>query len=64
MLRPLIIAHKGASKRAPENTLEAFKLARELGADWLDPSLLWPRRWTPAPGWVSTWRSKAPRTLD
>ena len=36
MLRPLIIAHKGASKRAPENTVEAFELARELGADWVE----------------------------
>jgi len=36
MLRPLIIAHKGASKRAPENTVEAFELARQMGADWVE----------------------------
>lgn len=30
--RPLIVAHRGASKAARENTLEAFRLARELGA--------------------------------
>lgn len=30
---PLILAHRGASGHAPENTITAFKLARELGAD-------------------------------
>ena len=29
----LIVAHRGASARAPENTLEAFRLAVEAGAD-------------------------------
>ncbi|OGO49889.1 MAG: hypothetical protein A2Z30_04805 [Chloroflexi bacterium RBG_16_64_43] len=29
---PAVIAHRGASRRAPENTLEAFRLALELGA--------------------------------
>jgi len=28
-----VVAHRGASRRAPENTLEAFRLAVELGAD-------------------------------
>lgn len=31
-----IIAHRGASAAAPENTVEAFHLARELGADWVE----------------------------
>jgi len=31
--RPWIIAHRGASQQAPENTIEAFLLARDLGAD-------------------------------
>jgi glycerophosphoryl diester phosphodiesterase len=31
-----VIAHRGASAYAPENTLAAFKLAREQGADWFD----------------------------
>jgi len=30
--RPLIIAHRGASADAPENTLAAFQLARQRGA--------------------------------
>lgn len=33
---PLIIAHRGASVAAPENTLSAFKAAIELGADGLE----------------------------
>ncbi|MGN6692699.1 MAG: glycerophosphodiester phosphodiesterase [Aquihabitans sp.] len=31
-----VIAHRGASAAAPENTVEAFRLARELGADWVE----------------------------
>jgi glycerophosphoryl diester phosphodiesterase len=30
------MAHRGASKAAPENTVEAFRLARDLGADWVE----------------------------
>lgn len=30
---PLIVGHRGASKKAPENTLPAFKLAWEQGVD-------------------------------
>ncbi len=33
MPRPLIIAHRGASAYAPENTRAAFILARDMGAD-------------------------------
>lgn len=32
----LIVAHRGASTRAPENTLEAFALAVEAGADAIE----------------------------
>ena len=31
-----VIAHRGASAAAPENTVEAFALARVLGADWVE----------------------------
>lgn len=33
---PLIIGHRGASREAPENTLESFRLAWELGADGIE----------------------------
>lgn len=31
-----VIAHRGASAAAPENTIEAFELAHRLGADWVE----------------------------
>ena len=34
--RPLIIAHRGASAAAPQNTLAAFRRAIELGADGVE----------------------------
>jgi glycerophosphoryl diester phosphodiesterase len=34
--RPRVIAHRGASADAPENTLAAFRLAREQGADGVE----------------------------
>lgn len=33
---PEVIAHRGASAYAPENTLAAFDLARSQGADWFE----------------------------
>lgn len=33
---PKLIAHRGASADAPENTLAAFRLAKEQGASWLE----------------------------
>ncbi len=36
---PLNIAHRGASRLEPENTLRAFRLAEELGADGLELDL-------------------------
>jgi glycerophosphoryl diester phosphodiesterase len=33
---PLVVAHRGASGAAPENTLPAFELAWELGADAIE----------------------------
>src|SRR5439155_11323089 len=34
--RCLVIAHRGASAAAPENTLAAFRLAADLGADGIE----------------------------
>ncbi len=34
--RPLIFAHRGASAQAPENTLPAFELAADMGADGIE----------------------------
>ncbi|HEY7197277.1 MAG TPA: glycerophosphodiester phosphodiesterase [Gaiellaceae bacterium] len=35
-MRPLVIAHRGASWDLPENTLPAFERAIELGADYVE----------------------------
>ena len=37
---PLVIAHRGASGYLPEHTLEAYKRAIELGADFIEPDLV------------------------
>jgi glycerophosphoryl diester phosphodiesterase len=37
---PLVIAHRGASGYLPEHTLEAYALAIELGADYVEPDLV------------------------
>ena len=37
---PLVVAHRGASRDAPENTLAAFKLAWEQGADAIEGDFL------------------------
>ena len=34
--RPAVIAHRGASAYAPENTLASFQLARDMGADYFE----------------------------
>ncbi|KAB0560027.1 glycerophosphodiester phosphodiesterase, partial [Pseudomonas palleroniana] len=36
---PAVIAHRGASFDAPESTAAAYKLARDLGADYLELDL-------------------------
>jgi glycerophosphoryl diester phosphodiesterase len=38
--RPLVIAHRGASGYLPENTLEAYQRAVDLGADAIEPDLI------------------------
>lgn len=39
MSRPLVIAHRGASSKAPENTCAAFQIAWEQGADAIETDL-------------------------
>jgi glycerophosphoryl diester phosphodiesterase len=39
-LRPIVIAHRGASGYRPEHTLESYRLAIEMGADFIEPDLV------------------------
>eukprot|EP00536_Pseudo-nitzschia_multiseries_P007225 jgi/Psemu1/17371/gm1.17371_g len=36
----IVIAHRGASAHLPEHSLEAYRLALELGADYIEPDLV------------------------
>jgi glycerophosphoryl diester phosphodiesterase len=36
----IVIAHRGASAHLPEHTLPAYRLALELGADYVEPDLV------------------------
>ncbi|MCU0759204.1 MAG: glycerophosphodiester phosphodiesterase [Steroidobacteraceae bacterium] len=38
--RPIVIAHRGASGYRPEHTLESYRLAIEMGADFIEPDLV------------------------
>ena len=38
--KPLVIGHRGASGYLPEHTLESYKRAIELGADFVEPDLV------------------------
>lgn len=37
---PIVIAHRGASGYRPEHTLESYRLAIEMGADFVEPDLV------------------------
>ena len=37
---PLVVAHRGASGYLPEETLEAYTLAIDMGADVIEPDLI------------------------
>jgi glycerophosphoryl diester phosphodiesterase len=37
---PLVIGHRGASGYLPEHTLQAYRLAIKLGADYIEPDLV------------------------
>ncbi|MBM7491057.1 glycerophosphoryl diester phosphodiesterase [Micromonospora luteifusca] len=38
--RPIVIGHRGASGYRPEHTLEAYRLAIRMGADYIEPDLV------------------------
>ncbi|ACO45018.1 esterase-like activity of phytase family protein [Deinococcus deserti] len=38
--RPLVVAHRGSSGTRPEHTLEAYRVAIEAGADFIEPDLV------------------------
>lgn len=40
MIKPLIIGHRGACGHRPEHTLESYKLAISMGADYVEPDLV------------------------
>lgn len=74
---PLVIAHRGASAVAPENTLAAFKLALAMGADGVEfdvnlsadgvPVVIHDRRLsrtTSGAGWVSAFPVTELQRLD
>jgi glycerophosphoryl diester phosphodiesterase len=37
---PVVIAHRGASGYVPEHTLEGYRIAIEMGADYIEPDLV------------------------
>ena len=37
---PLVIGHRGASGFVPEHTLQSYRLAIKLGADYIEPDLV------------------------
>jgi glycerophosphoryl diester phosphodiesterase len=37
---PIVVAHRGASGYLPEHTLEAYKMAIDMGADYIEPDLV------------------------
>ena len=38
--RPLVIGHRGAAGHRPDHTIEGYKLAIEMGADFIEPDLV------------------------
>jgi glycerophosphoryl diester phosphodiesterase len=38
--RPIVIGHRGASGYRPEHTIESYRLAVEMGADYIEPDLV------------------------
>ncbi|MBE3593899.1 MAG: glycerophosphodiester phosphodiesterase [Candidatus Carbobacillus altaicus] len=76
-MRPLMYAHRGASYRAPENTMAAFQFALEEGADGIELDVHTSRdgvpvvlhdarleRTTNGRGWVTAFTAKELQALD
>ncbi|MFZ0661211.1 MAG: glycerophosphodiester phosphodiesterase family protein, partial [Acidobacteriaceae bacterium] len=74
---PLVIAHRGASANAPENTMPAFEAAWAAGCGWVEadvqptmdnvPVLLHDQdldRTTTGKGPVRSWSSRDVQSLD
>ncbi len=40
LARPLVVGHRGASGYRPEHTLASYRLAVQLGADYIEPDLV------------------------
>ena len=40
LTKPLVIGHRGACGYRPEHTLESYRLAIRLGADYIEPDLV------------------------
>lgn len=38
--RPVVVGHRGASGYLPEHTIEAYKMAIEMGVDFIEPDLV------------------------
>ena len=38
--KPLVVGHRGASGYLPEHTIEAYRKAIEMGADFIEPDLV------------------------
>ena len=75
--KPLIWAHRGASGHAPENTLPAFRLAAEMGADGVELDIQFTKdgeivvchdetvdRTSSAKGWLKNYTLKELKQMD
>ncbi|MGP1273403.1 MAG: glycerophosphodiester phosphodiesterase family protein [Phycisphaerales bacterium] len=40
---PIVIAHRGASAYEPEHTMQAYRLALDMGADYIEPDIVFTR---------------------
>ena len=57
---PLIIAHRGASGHRPEHTLAGYRLAAQMGADFIEPDLVSTKDGVLIARFNSIWRLESP----